>query len=364
VTNRLASYLQGLGPPGFYTARAFHGGAQADFGVALLFRLRDPFGGVSSTATKYLVGNAIIDGSSNARGWAIAIEAGPQPDMTLALLWGDGSQNEHDTTQQIDQSPLTDRTMLVHAFFLKDGGNVTALLYVNGVLVSSTTAAGYSPAPSNNLFTLGAGVLGNAHLGAEGVGICGFAFIPQIAGATLTAKLARAQALVDAQVADTLQIADLADAPDLGMLYSVRRTLSSVKPIFVPARGNQALTIAGDLDALSIAAADPLFSDGHWGTGGGSSPVTSVFARIGAVIAQLGDYAASLLTNDSGVSGATVKDALDTLNAAIGALQALVASLEASDIGNDSGVAGATVKDALDTLNAAIGALQALIACF
>ncbi|MHA1972963.1 MAG: hypothetical protein ACTSW1_08220 [Candidatus Hodarchaeales archaeon] len=51
-----------------------------------------------------------------------------------------------------------------------------------------------------------------------------------------------------------------------------------------------------------------------------AAPVSSVFSRTGAVVAQLGDYAASLVTNDSVVSGATVKDALDALSGAVSAL--------------------------------------------
>lgn len=43
--------------------------------------------------------------------------------------------------------------------------------------------------------------------------------------------------------------------------------------------------------------------------------VISVFGRTGVVVAALGDYAASLITNDSTVAGATVKDALNTLAA-------------------------------------------------
>ncbi len=49
--------------------------------------------------------------------------------------------------------------------------------------------------------------------------------------------------------------------------------------------------------------------------GGGGTPtpdlVTSVFGRIGAVVAVLGDYAASLISNNSNVPGATVQDALN-----------------------------------------------------
>ena len=46
---------------------------------------------------------------------------------------------------------------------------------------------------------------------------------------------------------------------------------------------------------------------------GGGGAVDSVFGRTGAVTAALNDYLASLVDNDSTVSGATVKDALNTL---------------------------------------------------
>lgn len=45
--------------------------------------------------------------------------------------------------------------------------------------------------------------------------------------------------------------------------------------------------------------------------------VDSVFARTGAVVAAASDYDASQIDNDSGVTGAFVDDALDTLNAAL-----------------------------------------------
>jgi hypothetical protein len=90
------------------------------------------------------------------------------------------------------------------------------------------------------------------------------------------------------------------------------------------------------------------------------SPVTSVFGRVGAVLAQFGDYAASLVSNDSGVPGATVKDALNALllgspvSSVFGRVGAVVAQLgdyAASLVSNDSSVPGATVKDALDNLS-------------
>jgi len=52
----------------------------------------------------------------------------------------------------------------------------------------------------------------------------------------------------------------------------------------------------------------------------GAGAVDSVFGRIGAVVAALDDYKASLVDNDSAVTGDTVKDALNTLNTSIGGL--------------------------------------------
>lgn len=47
---------------------------------------------------------------------------------------------------------------------------------------------------------------------------------------------------------------------------------------------------------------------------GTAAPVDSVFGRLGSVVAALGDYDASQIDNDSSVTGATVKDALETLD--------------------------------------------------
>jgi len=100
---------------------------------------------------------------------------------------------------------------------------------------------------------------------------------------------------------------------------------------------------------------------------GGAGAVLSVFGRVGAVVAALNDYLASQVDNDSGVAGATVADALDTLalssapvSSVFGRVGAVVAALNdylASQVDNDSGVTGATVATALDTLAASIAAL-------
>jgi hypothetical protein len=99
---------------------------------------------------------------------------------------------------------------------------------------------------------------------------------------------------------------------------------------------------------------------------GGINSVTSVFGRGGAVVAALGDYAASLVSNDSSISGSSVKDALNTLGAAIpsvpvvsvfgriGGVVATAGDYSASLVSNNSSVSGSAVKDALNTLLAAI----------
>jgi hypothetical protein len=100
--------------------------------------------------------------------------------------------------------------------------------------------------------------------------------------------------------------------------------------------------------------------------------VTSVFSRTGAVVAATNDYAASQVNNDSSVGGADVKAALNTLLAAIAAQITGVSSVfgrggavvsksgdyAASQVTNDSGlVAGKGVSGALDTLATSISSL-------
>ena len=51
-------------------------------------------------------------------------------------------------------------------------------------------------------------------------------------------------------------------------------------------------------------------------SGGAGASVTSVFGRTGAVVPAASDYDASQIDNDSGVTGALVSDALDTLDTA------------------------------------------------
>lgn len=55
------------------------------------------------------------------------------------------------------------------------------------------------------------------------------------------------------------------------------------------------------------------------GLGIAAGSVISVFGRDGAVVAVAGDYSASEVTNDSGVSGTNVDDALNALYTAISA---------------------------------------------
>lgn len=58
-----------------------------------------------------------------------------------------------------------------------------------------------------------------------------------------------------------------------------------------------------------------IFNGTAWQKIDNSAIVTSVFGRIGAVVSAEGDYAASQIDNDSGVTGSHVSDALDQLDA-------------------------------------------------
>ena len=65
----------------------------------------------------------------------------------------------------------------------------------------------------------------------------------------------------------------------------------------------------------------------------GSSAVTSVFARTGAVVAAASDYDASQVDNDSGVPGAFVSDALDNLAAQATSVDTVFESLSRAQFG-------------------------------
>jgi hypothetical protein len=69
---------------------------------------------------------------------------------------------------------------------------------------------------------------------------------------------------------------------------------------------------------------------GEVGSASGGGAVDSVFGRAGVVTATAGDYAASLVSNDSGVAGATVKAALDQLESDMAALVPTSRTLTAS----------------------------------
>lgn len=72
--------------------------------------------------------------------------------------------------------------------------------------------------------------------------------------------------------------------------------------------------VAGTQFGISFGVGDWIISDGTaWSKVDNTDVVSSVFGRIGAVLATLGDYAASLITNDSVQAGATVKSVLDAL---------------------------------------------------
>lgn len=77
----------------------------------------------------------------------------------------------------------------------------------------------------------------------------------------------------------------------------------------------------------------------------GTGAVDSIYARTGDVVAAASDYDASQIDNDSGVAGAFVDDALDTLNTAISTAQAAAQSYADSEISDMKSEATAITGD-------------------
>jgi hypothetical protein len=90
------------------------------------------------------------------------------------------------------------------------------------------------------------------------------------------------------------------------------------------------------------------------GGGGGGGAVATVFGRIGAVVAQAGDYLASQITNNSTITGATVAAALNTLGAAV-----VAASLLADGVTLQN-VSGTLSVKALGIANSHVSASAAI----
>ncbi|MDB4302141.1 protein phosphatase 1 regulatory subunit 42 [bacterium] len=116
---------------------------------------------------------------------------------------------------------------------------------------------------------------------------------------------------------------------------------------------------------------------GLQGNSGDNVGVLSFNGRIGIVSPELDDYQASLVDNDSSVVGDTVKDALDTIQTDLdglpstfvtsfdgrtGAITPALDDYQASLITNNSTETGATVKDALDALDIEQGTQDTAIA--
>lgn len=100
--------------------------------------------------------------------------------------------------------------------------------------------------------------------------------------------------------------------------------------IFQGGGGTQLIWPPADGAAGEVLATDGLGNLGFIPMGGGGGAVSSVFARTGAVVAVSGDYAASDVTNDSGVAGADVAAALDTLEANLASYYPLAGTFPAN----------------------------------
>lgn len=185
---------------------------------------------------------------------------------------------------------------------------------------------------------------------------------------TLQTPLAFASGYAQPALPSNLQaVAGAQITPDGTQVFLSCLTLGTGEPIDPPVIGCTVWSVRegeGEGPSIVVPPVPPPIVPG----GGG---VTSFNTRTGVVVSAAGDYAASQVTDDSGVGGANVAAALDILagliatnagdiganTAAIIALAGDVAGLTSDDIGNASllnGGAG-TVSDALNSLQTGWG---------
>lgn len=271
MTERKSSYLTGLGLANQYAVQnAFKGNTAADFGAMFLFRNKAPFDGFGISAVQqFLCGNLQALATNNTKGWGLRWLAGVQPGAQLELLYGDSALAQQSfVARPLTPTQMAQRTMLVHVFLLRDPivagpNNVAMLLYVNGGLVARSLGLSFTPADGTGTFRIGGASVNGSGVDAPDIGAAGFGYCGSIPGATLAAKLATVQAMVDATVSETLDTGDVADDALLTSLFSVRRTLSDPRPTWTPIKGAVGLTRVGS-SSLSVEAAAPLFGDVPW----------------------------------------------------------------------------------------------------
>ena len=131
-------------------------------------------------------------------------------------------------------------------------------------------------------------------------------------------------------------------------------------------------------DVINVATTEVITIQGVGlqGDSGNNVGVLSFNGRAGVVSPELDDYQTSLITNESNVSGATSTDAFNSIQSDLdslpntfvtsfdgrtGAIIPTLGDYETSLITNDSNVTGATSKDALNTLDAENDAQDILI---
>jgi hypothetical protein len=98
------------------------------------------------------------------------------------------------------------------------------------------------------------------------------------------------------------------NTPDLSAL-----TLAQGESYQVSVDGSTNLNGETNWKVRDLAVWDDTLS-GNWFKLDNTDDVLSIFGRVGAVVAAAGDYTSSLITNSSGVVGAFVTDALNTLS--------------------------------------------------
>lgn len=246
---------------------------------------------------------ALTDGTSITADWSVS----GQVKLLRAALAGDvaAAQDDNQLTIQADAVSNSKLANMAEATFKMRAASAGTGDPIDGTAAQAKTALDIR---ASNISDFSEGV--DDRVAALLVAGTNITLTYDDPGGSLTIDAAGGGA-IDVQSA-TVSVVDPATAIDFSAQFSVTDEGGGVAGIAFVGSASDVTNDSGVAGSTVKDALDQLETEI-----GGAGAVASVFGRTGTVIANTGDYAASEVTNDSGVVGTSVADALDTLDAAL-----------------------------------------------
>ncbi len=284
MSEQRCGYLSGLSFPNHYAAAGvFQGSLPAGFMASVLFRFGDPTQAVRPgpvTLDSAICGNWQPTGINLGRGWLLRWIGDDLGNASMQFQYGNGALAVTSFVGGLDPLPifmLSQNTMLVNVFFgILSSAVANPQLYVfaNGNLIADpfNITTGYSPPDAVNLFRIGAADINEgapAQLGGGSMGVAGFSYFDGLPNnAASLAPLAAMTGIVTAQWSLVQEAEDMALAPLVTDLYSVKQKLqtpgASWPPAGDPVLGNTVLQRTGPGAGLVTGASKPRFFHQPW----------------------------------------------------------------------------------------------------